>query len=63
MLKKLFDLYVHLYIAEDIKNKKPRVEARRLMFLTLNIFFLTGFCISTFTQIMNILGNLLGILK
>ena len=38
MLKKLFDLYVHLYIAEDIKNKKPRVEARRLMFLTLNIY-------------------------
>lgn len=63
MLKKLFDLYVHLYVSEDIKNKKPRVEVRRLMFLTLNIFFLSVFCIGTFIQIMKILGNLLGILK
>jgi hypothetical protein len=63
MLKKLFNFYVNLYIAEDRKNQKQRVEIRRICFLSINIIFVSLFCISFFTTIANLLGRLFGVIK
>lgn len=58
MIKKLFNYYVQLYVAEDTKNKKQRIEIRRLLFLIVNLFFLWILCSLILTIFVNFINNI-----
>ncbi|MGX7049580.1 hypothetical protein [Pseudolactococcus piscium] len=60
MIKKLFNLYVDFYIGDDSKNGNERVEMKRLLFITVNIFFLwllASLFLTIFLNFINSIGR------
>jgi hypothetical protein len=63
VINKLINYYVHLYIAEDFENDKPRIEKKRMWFLIGNLVLMLITSIGLLNMLITIIGRISGVIK